>query len=281
MLFQKNVWISILIVLLVGVGIGLFYGQHIAKQSVTDQEPIKIYKAVEVETPAAAPKPPPPGETHETGHWHGDEWHAQPHDPAEMTPGSTAKNRSESDEDWSDVTPEQRAQIEQMRAQQLADYVEKWGEPPSSDGSYYHFRDNHGNVMRQYKGAAVVSDYELRIGFAPTPAGLERYKQLSDDLWDAMLEDERNGGSAENPSVEVQRLSNEIQALVESAQGEIPFPYGIRYHGASNSGFPSEAEEKRQNAVAISDLYRRLGLDHLYEFYEVPHKWPIPNYKGE
>lgn len=79
MLFQKNVWIPLLILVLVAIGFGLFYGQHIAKQSVTDQEPIKIYKAVEVETPAAAPKPPPPGETHETGHWHGDEWHADPH----------------------------------------------------------------------------------------------------------------------------------------------------------------------------------------------------------
>ena len=90
MLLQKNVWIPILIVLLAVVGIGLFYGQHIAKQSVSDQEPIKIYKAVEVETPAAAPKPPPPGETAESGHWHGDEWHADPHEthqlPAPVAP---------------------------------------------------------------------------------------------------------------------------------------------------------------------------------------------------
>lgn len=25
-------------------------------------------------------KPPPPGETHESGHWHGDQWHAEPHE---------------------------------------------------------------------------------------------------------------------------------------------------------------------------------------------------------
>ena len=41
--------------------------------------PIKIYKPVEVSTPAS-PKPPPPGETAESGHWHGDEWHSEPHE---------------------------------------------------------------------------------------------------------------------------------------------------------------------------------------------------------
>ncbi|MYG06053.1 hypothetical protein F4167_05440 [Candidatus Poribacteria bacterium] len=41
-------------------------------------EPIIIYKPVEVEQPVV-PKPPP-GETAESGHWHGDEWHDEPHE---------------------------------------------------------------------------------------------------------------------------------------------------------------------------------------------------------
>ncbi|MYB93253.1 hypothetical protein F4054_19080 [Candidatus Poribacteria bacterium] len=41
------------------------------------KEPIIIYKPVEVEEPVA--KPPPPGAS-PNGHWHGDEWHAEPHE---------------------------------------------------------------------------------------------------------------------------------------------------------------------------------------------------------
>ena len=100
------------------------------------------------------------------------------------------------------VTPEQRAQIEKMRAQQLADYVAKWGEPPSPDASYQHYRDNHGDVHRHYRGTVAISDYDYRTKFAPTPAELERYKQLHVDLHAAVSADERNGGSAANPSAE-------------------------------------------------------------------------------
>ena len=79
MLKQKRIWIPILSVLVIAMGCGLFYGRQVANQA-----PVKVYKPVEVET---KPKPPPPGETvSESGHWHGDEWHSQPHDthaPAE------------------------------------------------------------------------------------------------------------------------------------------------------------------------------------------------------
>ena len=73
-MFRKRVWIPILIVLLAVMGCGLFYNSR-----VSTQEPVKFYKRVEVET-SATPKPLPPGETAESGHWHGDEWHAEPHE---------------------------------------------------------------------------------------------------------------------------------------------------------------------------------------------------------
>ncbi len=75
-MLNKNVWIPILILVLVVIGFGLFYGRQVA-----NQEPVKVYKPVDVEQPAT-PKPPPPGETAESGHYHGDEWHAEPHEPA-------------------------------------------------------------------------------------------------------------------------------------------------------------------------------------------------------
>lgn len=71
-MFPKSVWLPILIAVLFVMGCGLFYGRQVANQA-----PIKTYKPVEVET---KPKPPPPGETYETGHWHGDEWHSEPHE---------------------------------------------------------------------------------------------------------------------------------------------------------------------------------------------------------
>ena len=82
-MFRKRVWLPILSILVIAMGCGLFYSHKVA-----NQEPTKVYKPVEIEKPVA-PKPPPPGETAESGHWHGDEWHADPHEPlptAQSTP---------------------------------------------------------------------------------------------------------------------------------------------------------------------------------------------------
>ena len=89
-MFRKSVWIPILIVLLAVMGCGLFYSSRVGKQ-----EPAKVYKPVKVENPAT-PKPKPPGETAESGHWHGDEWHAQPHDlPAQPTQTPTPQRATQ------------------------------------------------------------------------------------------------------------------------------------------------------------------------------------------
>ena len=69
-MFSKKVWIPILIILLAAIGCGLLY-----RQNGTEQAPIKAYKPAEVQQ-IAHQKPPPPGETAESGHWHGDVWHA-------------------------------------------------------------------------------------------------------------------------------------------------------------------------------------------------------------
>lgn len=149
------------------------------------------------------------------------------------------------------------------QAKERADYIAEWGEPPPPDSSWQHFRDNHGNVHRHYRGTSVVSHYEIKFGFAPTPDEFARYRQLRADLRAAQFEDERNGGSAANPSAEVQRLETELQTLVESAQREYPWPYGIGYYGANNSDFPSPEEEKRLDEAAYREFYRRMGVEHL------------------
>lgn len=263
MFIRKN-WLPLSVFLIAIVMVGLY----VLQTRSPEKAPIKIYKTTEVEKPKAEV---PVGDTSQGGHFHEDgTWHAQPHAVESQQQfsegeksGTAAKNRSGDEEDWSDITPEQRAQIEKMRAQQLAGYVEKWGEPPSPDASYQHFRDNHGNVLRHYEGTVIVSDYEIRIGFAPTPAELEHYKELKNALREATLADEVNGGSWENPSVEVQRLSNAIQALVEKAQREYPDPVGFGYYGD-----PISPEiEKMLDKVALREFYKRMGVEHLYELY--------------
>lgn len=78
-MFLRKYWLPLTVFVLIALmGCGLFYGRKAAKQ-----EPVKVYKPVEVEKPAP-PKPPPPGETAESGHWHGDVWHAEPHEPEKL-----------------------------------------------------------------------------------------------------------------------------------------------------------------------------------------------------
>ena len=78
-MFIRKYWLPISVFIVAIAGIGLYL---LAIQ--TPKEPTVIYKSVEpIEKPAAqvpVAKPPPPGETHETGHWHGDEWHTEPHE---------------------------------------------------------------------------------------------------------------------------------------------------------------------------------------------------------
>ncbi|MXV83806.1 hypothetical protein F4X88_14390 [Candidatus Poribacteria bacterium] len=94
----KKFWIPVLLVL-IGVAIGVtFWGyQHVASQA-----PVKIINPVTADpvdtSKPATPKPPPPGETAESGHWHGQEWHADAHTPGEQS--SVAE--TDSGETWRD-----------------------------------------------------------------------------------------------------------------------------------------------------------------------------------
>lgn len=77
-MFIRKYWLPLTVFVLIALmGCGLFYGRKSAKQ-----EPVKIYKAVEVKK-KPKPKPPPPG-ANPNGHWHGDEWHAEPHETEKL-----------------------------------------------------------------------------------------------------------------------------------------------------------------------------------------------------
>ena len=69
-MFFRKYWVPLTVFLVLIVGISVYY-----LQTRPPKEPIKIYTPVE-----PLEKPPPPGESAESGHWHGDEWHSTPHD---------------------------------------------------------------------------------------------------------------------------------------------------------------------------------------------------------
>lgn len=150
----------------------------------------------------------------------------------------------------------ERAELEAMAKQlgekQLAEYLAKWGEPPSPDGSYQHTFDNHGNVLRHYRGTSIVSHYRIEVGFAPTISELERYKQLLA---------ERKEVIRKSNFEEVPRIDDEIESLVNSAQREVPVPFGYGYYG------PQITEGERTNLrnQALKSFYERMGVPHLFE----------------
>ena len=152
----------------------------------------------------------------------------------------------------------ERAEIEalakQLREQQLAKYIAKWGEPPSPDASYHHTFDNHGNVLRHYRGTSIVSHYRIEVGFAPTISELERYKQLITERKEA-----KNNRNFE----EVPRISEKIQTLVNSAQREVPVPFGFGYYGDPIT----QGEERHLDNQAVKSFYKRMGLPHLSELH--------------
>ncbi len=99
-LFRNRLFFGIFIFgLLVVMGCGLFYGRKVAKQA-----SVKVYKPVEVKR-ASEPKPPPPGETAESGHWHGDEWHSEPHETEVSGVESQPQHPQPDAEGFTDIPP--------------------------------------------------------------------------------------------------------------------------------------------------------------------------------
>ena len=139
MFLRKN-WLPILLFVVMICAVSLYI---LTTQA--HKEPIKTHKPVEVENPAT-PKPPPPGETAENGHWHGDEWHAEPHGahpPAEVS---------------EQPQPTTEAQSTPVGAQQ----VNAQSPAPMQDSSRTRPPQEVAEIQRQQR-EWVDKDYELRI----------------------------------------------------------------------------------------------------------------------
>ena len=191
-ILKNRLFIGALAFFVLCVGGSLLYMQHVQQQGAKElaETEARVAQWNEQQNAQAAAEVPV-AETTESGDDRGHVSANQAIVSADPSQSDVGETDAPSDEDWSDVTPEQRAQTEKMQAQQLADYIAKWGEPPSPDGSYQHYRDNHGNVHRHYQGTVAIRDYDFITRFAPTPEELEQYKQLRADLKDATSADEK------------------------------------------------------------------------------------------
>ena len=150
MLLKKKVWIPILILLLVVIGCGLFYARQVSKQ-----KPVKVYKVGEVENPET-PKPPPPGETHATGHWHGDEWHSKPHAPVEVS-----EAEAELPTPSAELTEGQGAPVG-------AQHVGAQPPAPMQDSSRTRAPQEEAEIQKRWRAWSEWEDkaHELRVNFS-------------------------------------------------------------------------------------------------------------------
>ena len=147
-------------------------------------------------------------------------------------------------------------------------YRNFWGfDPPRADSNGvwpYRVRlDNWGTPLRMFDNVALVTHYTKRTGFRPAPQQLDRYLTLESGWKEALLDGDSSSAAT---------LRQEIKELVSSAQGVLPNPYSYRIEFVGDpyslEGPDPPEIMKERDAVAIRNLYKRMGIEHLYEFYE-------------
>ena len=128
---------------------------------------------------------------------------------------------------------------------------------------YRAILDNWGTPIQWHNDTMVVHHYSRRRGFRPNPEQLERYLSL---------EAERNRARLDGSSALAAILQKEMRLLEKSAQGMLPDTltcqmifYGDHYPG----GRPPEMMKELERS-ATQRLYKRMGIEHLYDFYENP-----------
>ena len=211
---------------------------------------------------ASLPEPPAPkvqaAETEtEGGHWHGDEWHAEPHNMQEQAENKPAMQRKATShplvEELINPTPEDIAELDRS-------YFGSLGLKPPPPGYHYIWdepdvvkRDANGNPIMQRNDEPYV-EITTTIGFAPTRAQWERLNQFHRELNDA----EYNGDT-----FRAQQLRNDIKQLEADAQGPVP-SIGASWAVATENDTDAYREEmERKIEEASKQAYIDFGLGHL------------------
>ena len=109
--------------------------------------------------------------------------------------------------------------------------------------------------------------YTKRIGFRPTSEQFVEHQALS-ARYDTAV--------ALGDTATAETLRRQIAGLETSAQGELPDStsylstfYGLTHPDWENLSYDEKRRvHKEKEAVGIKNLYKRLGIEHLYEYYE-------------
>ena len=135
-----------------------------------------------------------------------------------------------------------------------------WGFEPPFRREYIPILDNWGTPLQQFRGTSIVFHYKKRIGFRPSPEQLAEYKQLQSQLQTARVSGD---------TLHADRLRKDMLLLRESARGELPIKHTFHATGYGPKGFLDDPEkEKADREASIRDVYKRMGIEHLYEFCE-------------
>lgn len=295
---KKMIWgVAALIILLIAAG-GFIYWQlstvqQLKEQLAQDAELLKGDGTPEVEHVVSKADSPPPAEPGFKWVRHGDHWDKVPvstppapvgTQPNEGEYGVTRqgkrykKNPAHADIpaatatptgpplhiDWQDGGhPPPGSVIDWQDPRTWESYRNFWGfEPPVFDRGYEYrpTLDNWGTPLQHFDGTFIVFHYEKRIGFRPSPEQLAEYKALQ-----AQLETARINGE----TLRADRLRQDMLLLRESARGELPIRHTYKsfYYGPKDSLNDPEKKEAAAE-VAEREVYKRMGIEHLYEFYE-------------
>lgn len=259
---KKRIWGIAILILIIGLGLG---GMLLMRRPAP--EPRTVYKVPSEEVlenirkkQGVASAPPRAAKPGYKWVWHNDHW-----DEVQVseTAGGAQRKRPKGPPlniDWSGNSPLSLDWTDPRTAESYRNYYGFY--PPTEEDYFKPVQDNFGNWIKHYRNTTVVKKYGKRIGFRPTVDQLARYKQLQ-----AKLELARNLSSNGEPTPLMQSIQQEIRDLVDSAQGEIPtlVPREGIYYG------DKQTPEMRKIRLAEADraLYKRMGIEHLYEFYEV------------
>ncbi len=127
--------------------------------------------------------------------------------------------------------------------------------------------DNWGTPLQLVRNVSLVVRWSKRTGFRPTPEQFAEHQSLVE-----RYEIAQSLGDAETAA----SLRGRIVALEASAQGTLPEPTSYMSIGYGDplpenlSASERRRINKEEEATGIRNLYKRLGIEHLYEFYEKP-----------
>ena len=299
---KKMIWgVAALIILLIAAGGFIFWQlstvQQLKEQLAQDAELLKGDETPKVQHVVSKADTPPPAEPGFKWVRHNDHWDKVPVSksaeaaraaaaPAPAEYGITRQGkRYKRNPAWADFPPATAAPagppltlewrdgghppsgsvIDWHDPRTWESYRNFWGfDPPQNTPQtkleYRPTLDNWGTPLQHFRGTFIVTHYKKRIGFRPSPEELAAYKALQ-----AQLETARVNGE----TLRADRLRQEMLLLRESARGELPIRHTYQSSGYGPAGFADDPEvEKALSEAAEREVYKRMGIEHLYEFYE-------------